>query len=71
MSTRKHYYIERRPDGRFAATAKGSDRASGLFDTQREAIEQVSEWNAGDRPDVERVRNTSAGHRDKWRPRDR
>lgn len=35
--------------------------------TQHEAIERVHELNANDRPDVERVRHTSVGNRDKWR----
>jgi hypothetical protein len=71
MSTHKHYFIEQRPDGRYAATAKGAHRASRLFDTQREAIRQVDEWNRRDRPDVERVRDTKSGSRDKWRPKDK
>lgn len=67
MPTGKHYFIERRDDGQYAATAKGADRASGVFGTQHEAIEFVRELNPNDRPDVERVRNTDAGGRDKWR----
>jgi hypothetical protein len=67
MATAKHYFIERRDDGHFAATAKGGQRASGLFDTQKRAIEFVREVNPNDRPDVERVRNTNFGRRDRWR----
>ena len=67
MSTGKHYFIERRDDGQYAATAKGAARASGLSDTQRDAIEFARELNPDDRPDVERVRTTDMGGRDKWR----
>jgi uncharacterized protein YdaT len=67
MSTGKHYFIEQTDDGRYAVRAKGSDRASEILDTQREAIERAKELNPDDRPDVERVRNTDVGGRDKWR----
>jgi hypothetical protein len=67
MPTDKHYFIEQREDGRYAATAKGAVRASGLFNTQKEAIKFVRELNPNDRPDVERVRNTDVGRRDHWR----
>ena len=68
MSTGKHYFIEQTDDGRYAVSAKGAQRATGILDTQRAAIELVGELNPNDRPDVERVRNTEAGGRDKWRP---
>jgi len=67
MSTRKHYYVEQTDDRRYAVRARGSQRASDVLDTQREAIERVLELNPEDHPDVERVRNTSVGGRDKWR----
>ena len=66
MATDKHYFIERRDDGQYAVTARGADRASGLFGTQREAIEFVRELNPNDHPDVERVRSTDVGGPDKW-----
>jgi hypothetical protein len=69
MPTGKHYFIEQTEDRRYAVRAKGSERASGTFDTQREAINHAHELNPDDRPDVERVRNTDAGGRDKWRPK--
>jgi len=71
MPTGKHYFIEQTDDRRYAVRAKGSERASGTFDTQREAIDRAHELNADDRPDVERVLNTDAGGRDKWRPKNR
>ena len=67
MSTRKHYFVEQTEDRRYAVRARGSERASEILDTQREAIERVRELNPYDRPDVERVRKTSVGGRDKWR----
>lgn len=67
MPTNKHYYIEQKEDGRYSITPKGSDRAAEIVDTQREAIERVKELNPDDHPDVERVRDTSRGGRDKWR----
>jgi hypothetical protein len=67
MAKGKHYFIERRDDGQYAATARGAQRASGLFDTQQKAIVFVKEVNPNDKPDVERVRTTRVGGRDKWR----
>jgi len=67
MSTGKHYFVEQMDDGRYAVRAKGSQRASDILDTQRAALNRVKELNPSDRPDVERVRITSAGHPDKWR----
>jgi len=70
MSTGKHYFIEQNDEGKFTTTAKGADRASGVFDTQREAIDHAKKLNPDDHPDVERVRNTSGGSPDKWRSAD-
>jgi uncharacterized protein YdaT len=67
MSTDKHYFVEQTDDGRYAVRAKGADRASDILDTQRAAINRAKELNPNDRPDVERVRNTDVGGRDKWR----
>ncbi|MGD0499084.1 MAG: DUF2188 domain-containing protein [Bryobacteraceae bacterium] len=67
MPTGKHYFVEQTDDGRYAVRAKGSERASNVLDTQRDAIERVRELNPDDRPDIERVRNTQVGGRDKWR----
>ena len=68
MATNEHYYIEQTDDGRYAVRGKGSDRASGVFNTQKEAIDRAREPNPNDHPDVERVRDTEVGGRDKWRP---
>ena len=67
MSTGKHYFVEQKDDGRYAVRAKGSKRASDIVNTQRDATQRVNELNPNDRPDVERVRHTSAGSPDKWR----
>ena len=67
MATDNHYFIERNSDGKFAVRAKGSDRASALFDTQAEAIAHARTLNPADHPDVERVREVGSGP-DKWRP---
>lgn len=67
MSTGKHYFIEQTDDGRYAVRSKGSQRASGILDKQGDAVKLVKKLNPDDRPDVERVRNTKEGGRDKWR----
>jgi hypothetical protein len=67
MSTGKHYFIEENQAGKFAIRAKGSERASRLVDTQRQAETMVKQFNPEDKPDVERVRNTETGGRDQWR----
>jgi hypothetical protein len=67
MPTDEHYFIEQTDDGRFAVRAKGSERASALFDTQQEAIVYANKLNPSDHPDIERVRNTDTGGRDQWR----
>jgi len=51
-------YVIRRP---------GSERASGREDTQAEAIERAREIDPNATIEVERVRNTDKGGRDKWR----
>lgn len=65
--TEKHYFVEETPDDNFAIRTKESERASDVLDTQGEAIERVGELNPDDHPDIEHIRNTSAGSRDKWR----
>jgi uncharacterized protein YdaT len=67
MSTAKHYFVEQTDDHRYAVRAGGSDRASAIVDTQREAIGRAHGLNPNDHPLVERVRNTQVGGRNKWR----
>ena len=62
------YFIERREDeGDYAIRRPGSDRASGMADTQRQAIEQARRMDPDTAIEVERVRDTNRGGRDKWR----
>lgn len=60
-------YIERRDEGDYAIRRGGSDRASAVEPTQREAIERAKEMVPNAPIHVERVRDTSVGSRDKWR----
>jgi hypothetical protein len=62
------FFIERREnEGDYAIRRPDSDRASGTADTQREAIERAREMDPNATIEVERVRNTDRGGRDKWR----
>jgi Uncharacterized protein conserved in bacteria (DUF2188) len=61
-------FIERREkEGDYVIRRPGSDRASGREDTQAEAIERAREIDPNATIEVERVRNTDRGCRDKWR----
>ena len=60
-------YVERRPQGDYAVRRPGSERASAVEPTQRQAIERARELNPNATPMVERVRNTTGGGLDKWR----
>jgi hypothetical protein len=64
---RDQLYVERRPQGDFAVRRPGSQRASAVEPTQREAINRAKELEPNSTPMVERVRNTDVGHPDKWR----
>jgi Uncharacterized protein conserved in bacteria (DUF2188) len=63
----KKLFVEQRPQGDFAVRKPNSERASAVAPTQAQAIERARELNPGTAPLVERVRNTSVGHPDKWR----
>jgi len=67
MANDDQLFIEQREQGDFAIRRGSASRASAVLPTQAEAIERAREMNPGQPPLVERVRNTSAGHRDKWR----
>ena len=67
MVDKKQLFVERRPQGDFAVRRPGSDRASAVEPTQREAITRAKEIEPRSTPMVERVRNTNVGHPDKWR----
>lgn len=67
MASEDNLYIEQRSDGTYAVRWGNAQRASVVTDTQREAIEWAKEHHPDIHPDVERVRNTDKGRRDKWR----
>ena len=60
-------YVERRVQGDYAVRRPGSERASAVESTQRQAIERAKQIEPNSTPMVERVRNTDVGHPDKWR----
>jgi hypothetical protein len=60
-------YVERRPEGDYAVRRPGSERASAVEPTQRQAIGRAKEIAPDSAVHVERVRHTSKGHPDKWR----
>ncbi|WP_441234471.1 DUF2188 domain-containing protein [Bradyrhizobium sp. 930_D9_N1_4] len=64
---KKQLFVERRPQGDYAVRCGGSERASDVLETQREAIDRARELEPGREPLVERVRHTSAGQPDRWR----
>jgi len=64
---KKQLFVERRPQGDYAVRRGGSERASDIQPTQKQAIERSKEIEPDRTPLVERVRNTDAGGRDKWR----
>ena len=49
-------YVERRPQGDYAVRRPGSQRASAVEPTQREAIDRAKELQPNSTPMVERVR---------------
>jgi len=63
----KVFVEQRRDSGDFAVERPDCKRASGLFETQAEAIEFAR--NLSDQPtvEVERVRHTTVNSPDKWR----
>ncbi|QPF95260.1 DUF2188 domain-containing protein [Bradyrhizobium commune] len=67
VSSNKHVYIERRPEGDYAVRRANSERASDVLPTQRQAIERARELSPDGRLHVERVRKTSEGTPDRWR----
>ncbi|MGP6192121.1 MAG: DUF2188 domain-containing protein [Vulcanimicrobiaceae bacterium] len=61
------FFIERRPEGDYAIRKPNSDRASAVEPTQAEAIARARQLSPSATIHVERVRDTEAGSRDKWR----
>jgi hypothetical protein len=60
-------FIERRPQGDYAVTRSGSEKAIKVFPTQKEAVERAREVSPNGTIFVERVRTSTRGTRDKWR----
>jgi hypothetical protein len=68
MGKKKELFIEQRPqEGDYAIRRPNAERISDHKGTQAEAIERAREIDPDATILVERVRNTSKGHRDKWR----
>jgi hypothetical protein len=67
MAEKRELYVERRPQGDFAVRRPGSERASAVKPTQREAIDSARRLAPGAAIHVERVRHTSKGKPGKWR----
>ena len=63
-------FVERRAQGEYAVTRRGVEKAIKVFPTQREAIERARALNPNGTILIERVRDTSAGGRDRWRKAD-
>jgi hypothetical protein len=59
-------FVERRDDGKFVVKRENAKRASGVFDSQKEAIDAAREMTDGP-VHVARIRNTEGGSPDKWR----
>lgn len=70
VAGRKEIYVERRDEGDYAVRRPGSERASAVTPTQRQAIERAREIAPDATIHVERVRRTSEGKPDKWRKSD-
>jgi Protein of unknown function (DUF2442)/Uncharacterized protein conserved in bacteria (DUF2188) len=66
--TKKHeLFIVKRAQGDYAVRRGNAERASAVEATQAEAIERAREIDPQAAIHVERVRNTTGGHSDKWR----
>lgn len=61
------FFIEQRPEGDYAGRRPNSERASFVAPTQAEAIQKAKEMDPSATIEVERVRDTDTGGRDKWR----
>jgi len=61
------FFIEQRLRGDFAIRKPGSQRASAVASTQAKAVAKARKMNPEAVIHVERVRDTKAGARNKWR----
>jgi hypothetical protein len=62
-----HIFIERNQDGKYEVKEEGKAKPAAVADTQADAEKRAREIFPGSHPNVERVRNTESGSRDKWR----
>ena len=67
MTKPGNIYVEPRDQGDYAVRREGSRRASDVLPTQKAAIERARELEPDKKPNVARVRNTSAGGPDQFR----
>jgi hypothetical protein len=65
--SKKDLFVERRPQGDYAARKPNSERASAVAPTQAKAIAEAQRLEPNATVLVERVRYTNAGKPDKWR----
>lgn len=63
----KRVYVEKREEGDWAVRRAGSQRASAVERTQKEAIERAKQIEPDITPHVERVKHTNRGRPDHWR----
>jgi uncharacterized protein (DUF1778 family) len=68
MRDKDTFVVERQAHGDYAVRRWDSQWASDVLPTQAKAIERARELGHGKTPLVERVRRTSGGNPDKWRP---
>jgi hypothetical protein len=61
------WYIEQNDEGQYSAKKGGAKRASTVEDTQRDAIERAKAIDPNAHINIDRVRDTNRGERDKWR----
>jgi hypothetical protein len=64
---KREIYVERRLAGDYAVRRPGSERASAVEPSQREAIDRAREIAPSAAIHVERVRYTNRGRPDEWR----
>ena len=73
----KNIHVTRREDGSWAVKGEGDSRASGLYDTQREAIDTGREFARNNRSELfihdreNKIRDRDSYGNDPFPPRDR
>lgn len=67
LKRKSELFIEKRPEGDYAVKKPDAKRASEVAPTQRQAIQIAKQMDPDAEIHIERVRDTKAGGRDKWR----